>query len=390
MDNGCSKETGRGGVVMFESKIINDINGTYLIISSDEHMLSPYELKMFDYNDIKGFLPITMSRVNNNIKFHYKIMNYENLTKSFYNKTFNISDIKNIFQAITALGQRASEFLLNPDSILLNPEYIFVRNKEYLFCYLPIQNQSFQRGIRELMEYILERLDHSDQDNALLAYGLYQKVLKNNFTMEMLMEEFFKNPQTDVKPVIITPDEIETKSTLEIAAKEQEKIKPPNQHLSDIAQLEAELSGLNREDKKEKFSLHKFFGEKKKIFFSGKVSSSKKQNKTLILAEKTNYGSTQLLTGKSLKNQSGGKDILLVNFPIEVGNSSGDAKCVIDNQTVSRKHALLTFECGIYYVEDLGSTNGTFVNGSRIPSYEPIQIKEGDEISFANERFCLN
>ena len=34
--------------------------------------------------------------------------------------------------------------------------------------------------------------------------------------------------------------------------------------------------------------------------------------------------------------------------------------------TVSHRHALLSYEEGAYWVEDLGSTNGTHVNGQRI------------------------
>lgn len=383
---------------MFENKIINDINGTYLVISSNEIVLSDYELKMFEYNDIKGFLPIMVSRVNNNVQFHYKIMNYDNLTKAFYNKTFDIDEIKSIFQAITAIGQYASEYLLNTDSILLNPEYIYMRNKEYLFCYLPMRNQSFHKGVRELMEYILERLDHENQKNVMLAYGLYQKVLKHNFTMEMLMDEFFKESEQQMEENVVTIDFGHVNGEkIKPTIKESDYKESRNYQLSDIEALEAELNYVENEqiapkgtkqDAKEKFNLHHFFEKKKTIFFNNKSGKKedilKKQNRKLILAEKSPYGSTQLLTGKSLVNQSGGSDILLINFPIEIGSG------IIDNQAVSRRHALVTLECGNYYVEDQGSTNGTFINGSRISPYESVLIKEGDIVSFANEKFRLN
>lgn len=48
---------------------------------------------------------------------------------------------------------------------------------------------------------------------------------------------------------------------------------------------------------------------------------------------------------------------------------------------VSRRHARITVTEGQYFLEDLGSTNGTFVNrGKRLPAGERYQLKDGDEI----------
>jgi len=48
---------------------------------------------------------------------------------------------------------------------------------------------------------------------------------------------------------------------------------------------------------------------------------------------------------------------------------------------VSRKHARIFFKDGKYFIEDLGSANGTFVNrGSRLASGVPQELRNGDEI----------
>jgi pSer/pThr/pTyr-binding forkhead associated (FHA) protein len=48
---------------------------------------------------------------------------------------------------------------------------------------------------------------------------------------------------------------------------------------------------------------------------------------------------------------------------------------------VSRRHARIVFNNGEYYVEDLGSTNGTYVNrGRRLLPGNPQILQDGDEI----------
>jgi pSer/pThr/pTyr-binding forkhead associated (FHA) protein len=49
---------------------------------------------------------------------------------------------------------------------------------------------------------------------------------------------------------------------------------------------------------------------------------------------------------------------------------------------VSRKHAVIHHAGGDYTVEDMGSTNGTFVNKKKIQPHAPQTIKPGDEVRF--------
>jgi pSer/pThr/pTyr-binding forkhead associated (FHA) protein len=49
---------------------------------------------------------------------------------------------------------------------------------------------------------------------------------------------------------------------------------------------------------------------------------------------------------------------------------------------VSRKHAVIHRSGSDYTVEDMGSTNGTFVNKKKIAPHAPQAIKPGDEVRF--------
>ncbi len=65
-------------------------------------------------------------------------------------------------------------------------------------------------------------------------------------------------------------------------------------------------------------------------------------------------------------------------------SSSGIA---INDAEVSRKHARLNFQGGKYVIEDLGSTNGTFVNGQRLTN--AVVLKSGDVVSLGEQIVLL-
>jgi pSer/pThr/pTyr-binding forkhead associated (FHA) protein len=66
---------------------------------------------------------------------------------------------------------------------------------------------------------------------------------------------------------------------------------------------------------------------------------------------------------------------------------SPDCDFVIDDRTVSRHHATIRREGSFWILVDIGSTNGTRVNGDRIDGR--AVIKPGDELGFgaATARF---
>lgn len=47
---------------------------------------------------------------------------------------------------------------------------------------------------------------------------------------------------------------------------------------------------------------------------------------------------------------------------------------------VSRRHAIVLFKNGSFLVEDLGSSNGTFVNNRRVAAQATMSLQDGDEL----------
>ncbi len=59
----------------------------------------------------------------------------------------------------------------------------------------------------------------------------------------------------------------------------------------------------------------------------------------------------------------------------------------VEDDFVSTNHAMLTFRGRSWFVEDQGSTNGTYVNGHRID--RPVALSFGDELTIGRVRMRL-
>ncbi len=61
---------------------------------------------------------------------------------------------------------------------------------------------------------------------------------------------------------------------------------------------------------------------------------------------------------------------------------------IVDDPFASTEHAVLTFRGRVWYVEDRGSTNGTYVNGVLVAG--PTALGFGDQLQIGEVRFRLD
>jgi pSer/pThr/pTyr-binding forkhead associated (FHA) protein len=87
----------------------------------------------------------------------------------------------------------------------------------------------------------------------------------------------------------------------------------------------------------------------------------------------------------TLRSMSGGPDIA-VNRPLVIVGRHARCDARLESSRVSRRHCVLTEASGDVVIRDLGSTNGTWVNGRRV---QRERLKPGDEVSIAHICFRL-
>jgi pSer/pThr/pTyr-binding forkhead associated (FHA) protein len=83
------------------------------------------------------------------------------------------------------------------------------------------------------------------------------------------------------------------------------------------------------------------------------------------------------------KGPEQGRSFVLNGKTAQIGRGSSNQVC-LKEPSVSRKHAKIYRDNDQYYIEDLQSRNGTWINGNVIESGVRVQVQEGVPIAIGN------
>ncbi len=72
-----------------------------------------------------------------------------------------------------------------------------------------------------------------------------------------------------------------------------------------------------------------------------------------------------------------------------IGRLEGHVDYVYFNNAIGKVHAEILTRAGCYYLKDLNSKNGTYINGKRIESNKEYELKNNDRITLANSEFLF-
>ncbi len=121
------------------------------------------------------------------------------------------------------------------------------------------------------------------------------------------------------------------------------------------------------------------------VFSSTKASSTKTKNNTLghLPTLKSISVHTRYDLPKQIEIQLVGEKFT-IGRATRTGEATGaDYEFGAEITPISRLHARIEMKEGAYYLQDLGSSNGTFLNGNKIEPHKAYLIEDGDKIAFA-------
>lgn len=74
---------------------------------------------------------------------------------------------------------------------------------------------------------------------------------------------------------------------------------------------------------------------------------------------------------------------------ITIGRDS-DNDVVVDNKLASRHHAMIQKIKNVFFLKDLNSTNGTFLNGEKVPADKYIRLNSGDKVTVGSSSLVIS
>ena len=419
---------------------IRDMNKNYIKICCEESRIQEsYCMKMVEKNNIDGVIKPRVVDLNGKVNWLYEISGMISLEERYADKLFSAADISYISEFLKGVIINGRKYMLDLDGFILSPKYIVcgVGRGEWHLIYNITEKNCIRNSLKQLLEFILERLDHKDGQAVVVGYALYKRVCQEELYIEQLFEDTENSQPAENSPVGVEliVNEKEYNSVVPEVVQEEKEIK--------LDMLKAMLwgtgglvclvgllaggwgitSGIIEGHSIGSILMDVFIAlifigiaavciwlalgrceyfnmivsEVKKIKYTVnklEIKQSDTLTSSVDLCEERSGNSTMLLSGMACtklimrgKGSRGDREFILEDMPVTIGSAKADI--VIDEPGISRIHARISREGELLFIKDMNSTNGTWVNDHQLTVYELCKINNGDIIKLADTSFEL-
>ncbi len=355
-------------------------NQNFMILEGEEGEPG-YEKFMLQENSIPSLLDYHTMEINSQYQFWYEITGKKSLRDFFDQEGVTEENLRKAFCGIQNALTELSGFLITEDHIYMNPDTVFVEqgsSKRVFLCYTPLAHEPYSNQLQLIMEYVVSVVDHHKAELAKLCYEMYEVTTQSQFSITDLIsvlekKEVAKNPVFEERDI---SEEDIRKAALAVGEDCFEEAEEP---FSIFDQIKKEVQKIMEQlfhRKKELFPEEDYLED---IEFDEIVPETR-ETKTVLLSE-----DATVCCGK-LIHEKGGEagDYIISHTPFRIGSKAGGNDAVLMSPAVSRYHAKITRQDGTYFLQDLNSMNGTFVNGTELNYNEMVPLKAMDTISFAD------
>ena len=426
---------------------------SYMIIKiEDEEAIINYQTEMITNNKIPRLLQVDIRRKDNKACFYYNITSKIPLSQFLNRRKITKEELMAILVQITETMLAGMNFLLYNKCFILQEKYIYINpaTNEISLLYLPV---SYDTGVKmSLRNFVINLIVYSaDIDDEDTSDNYIQKILNyvkcetfniadfNKLLVRMCAEDVEKVRQED-EPLEenmkeINYDNLSFKHRQNLYRQEVVKNKISSFIIAGISQLiilaflllsKDFLKSLSGNIKTTYFAIGLILVAVDVIIFKNLLAKRKGEHTGIKHehGDEHEYGcdyeygnkyedkcedksisnhqyNTELLAVSReekpfLKCMRDGveEEVLISNSDFLIGRLEGYVDYIVQNNAVGKVHAQIITREGKYYVKDLNSKNGTFINDIQVDSNTEHEIKNGDRITFANSDYefkvCLN
>ena len=407
---------------MINREILYERNLTGSFMKIPASINASFDEKIMLKRKLPGLLPVEKCYVNAMGQYWYNITGKQSVDTYCRMKEIGIDFIERMIISICSQIEILEWNLIDTNCLMLDPELVYITNQtqEIIFTLYPDGRGNLAQELQHMMEYLLTKIDHKDMEAVHTAYGIYEKTLDSSYSVIDIRDAIVEAKKISARERVQAQQEEIERREREISYENTEKSKKDeskiNQLFDDWKQKFAMNSYLKRKDLKKKDYKKK---DLKKIeqenFVSTKRNKKVKYGRKRIdydaknVAERPSYEvsmheelvqeipeihPTVCLANYQAKPQGmllyegseNRENIPLTQPVVKVGQGNGvDAQ--IEKGTISHFHARIDHEQDGFYIEDLNSTNGTFVNGDGLAYKERRKLSMNDIVQFADIRY---
>lgn len=367
---------------------------SYMRLAEAEE-LTAWEQKMIANAPVEGVLFAESVWEDGQSELWYDITGKESLETVLGSEMLEYELLHGILAGIYEAVERLERVLLRADALLLIPECIFLdyRTGQVSFCYYPGNMAAAGDMFTQLMEGLLVKLAHEDERAVELAYGVYERAAGGRLNIgelkELLSTRHEKEEQEQQKELSIEiKRELDGLTDDTEARIDTEKCEKPSGSLSGLYCLLKQWQQRWLERLREILPHYSFRQKKREkeeqpIVFEPEPEEEKIPVRPTVLLSELCVPPEGILR---YEGEGSGNDIVINTSPFTIG--SGQAcEGYLPSATVSRRHARITQKEGIYFIEDLNSSNGTYVGGELLDYRTRVSLQRNEIVIFADEKY---
>lgn len=178
--------------VEFQTELKKELNQTRFRISLPGLYTEDYQIRMLRENQIKGLLPASALGEGESTVYEYDITGFTSMKQCYKQKKITWEEMNGFLKQIQEVIEETEGYLLNPNRLLMDPEYIFCEDGLYRFCYFPQGDEDIRMSFHRLMDDFVQWTDYQDIPSVKTAFFLHKETMKENYSLKRIMRELGK------------------------------------------------------------------------------------------------------------------------------------------------------------------------------------------------------